>query len=203
MSAMSKNAIMVLLISCESTFRIAISDQKIDTAPKLSRRFRIKFISLLSSTLERSHVMISSPYQVASEPFFYAQLTALPSSVNRAYMPGGNTIIATPELRQFKIAAAWELKNAKIDRGVLELLRAAKKKKCHVPLAANIAFCYRTLWKIDLDAGIKHLLDAVFEHLEINDNQNVDMHVFKIADPERPRVEIELRRVTEIEYVGR
>ncbi|HEY7418745.1 MAG TPA: RusA family crossover junction endodeoxyribonuclease, partial [Ktedonobacteraceae bacterium] len=57
---------------------------------------------------------------------------------------------------------------------------------------AHISFYFPTLWKKDVDGGEKHIIDAVFQHLELNDNLNVEIHVYKFADRDEPRVEVEL-----------
>jgi Holliday junction resolvase RusA-like endonuclease len=48
---------------------------------------------------------------------------------------------------------------------------------------------------VDVDAGEKAAIDAVFHYLTLNDNLVVDKHTTKEVDREDPRVEVELRCV--------
>jgi Holliday junction resolvase RusA-like endonuclease len=98
---------------------------------------------------------------------------------------------ATPELEEFKESAGWELKVAPVcDWLVIEAIKLNKKSK--TPLAVRLKFYFPTLWKRDIDGGEKHVIDAAFRHLGLNDTLVLDLHVTKEADREDPRCEIEI-----------
>lgn len=132
-----------------------------------------------------------------ADSFFTGRLP-VPPGINRSYKnfldkeTGKSRFAGTPESRAFKKAAARELEHALVDWSVVEAIRAAKLKKKHIPLEMTISFFYESRWRKDIDAGEKATIDAVFKHLQINDNLIVAKHTFKEIDKTNPRVEISL-----------
>jgi Holliday junction resolvase RusA-like endonuclease len=96
----------------------------------------------------------------------------------------------TPELRQFKKDAALELSQTKVDVTLWEQIRHALPRK--TPLQGEITFFFETMWRRDVDGGIKHTIDAVFAHLILNDNLLVDLHVRKLVDKNDPHTDVEI-----------
>lgn len=122
---------------------------------------------------------------------FFAGRCDLPPGINGSYQPGSerNPIIGTEKLKQFKKDADLLLSQGYHDWTLINALRVSKRK---VPLQMEIHFFFKSLWKCDIDGGIKSVQDAVFARLGLNDNLVVDLHVSKEADPENPRVEVEV-----------
>jgi len=122
---------------------------------------------------------------------FFAGYMYLPPGINASYKPGGSEhpIVSTKELAQFKKDAALLLSQGYNDYSLINAIRQSKRK---VPLRVNLHFFFRTLWKCDIDGGIKACLDATFARLELNDNLIIDLHVSKRVDEHRQRAEIEV-----------
>jgi len=128
----------------------------------------------------------------------FAGYMDLPPGINASYKrvtihtKGGETIqrlAATEELDQFKKDAALLLSQGYHDYSLINAIRQSKRK---VSLRVDLHFFFRTLWKCDIDGGIKACLDATFQRLELNDNLIVDLHVWKLVDEHRQRAEIEV-----------
>src|SRR5579859_938574 len=119
---------------------------------------------------------------------FFAGRMDLPPGVNASYRPGSKTLLDTPEEAEFKRDAALLLSQGYHDYALINAIRASRRK---VPLKVNLHFYFKTMWKRDIDGGIKAALDAVFGRLELNDNLIVDLHVTKHVDDQKPRTEIE------------
>lgn len=127
-------------------------------------------------------------------PFFIGSMW-LPPSVNGSYQiikasNGHATIGATPELEQFKEAAALTLTRATCDQAALQTILAAKAKHKHIPLAVHLDAYFSTMWKRDLDGVFKAAIDAAFTSLGLNDNLMVRFSSDKLVDASNPRVEI-------------
>lgn len=104
---------------------------------------------------------------------------------------------ATKELQQFKKDAAaylCSLDCASFNYAVVANIRTAANlpKPIHIPLKFVVRFYYASLWKRDIDGGIKAVQDAVFKHLDLNDNLVKRLWVDKDIDAKNPRVEVEL-----------
>lgn len=133
----------------------------------------------------------------------------LPPGINRSYSIGyipnrqGEMkphIVASAELKKFKELAAWQLKDAHIQRvdwQVVESIREAKKKRKQTPLKMNVFFYFDSRWRKDIDGGEKHVQDVLCKFLAINDNLIVEKHTCKDVDKENPRVEVEISVVQE------
>ncbi|BCL83149.1 hypothetical protein ccbrp13_56140 [Ktedonobacteria bacterium brp13] len=103
---------------------------------------------------------------------------------------------ATPALEEFKQSATFALaglETASINWGLVESIKLNKYK---TPLRVVIKFFYPTLWKCDVDGGIKAVQDVVFKKLELNDNLVVELVAKKFDDKFNPRVEIEITCVS-------
>jgi len=143
---------------------------------------------------------------ISSAPFFKARLP-LPPGINQSYKivtvpskarggrirydrpPTVNRIGPSEALETFKRDAALMLINAKVDRFVIEAIQASTHK---VPLQVSLTFYYRTLWRNDVDGGIKAAVDACFDCLGINDNRVLRIVVDKAVDRAAPHAEVEI-----------
>jgi len=70
------------------------------------------------------------------------------------------------------------------------VLESSKTRNKKIPLALDITAYLETLWRRDTSNFIKALEDVIFEHMGINDNLVVDIHIRKEVDRAHPRVEI-------------
>lgn len=97
----------------------------------------------------------------------------------------------TPELEQFKLDAAKSLHKSYQDNYALLSnicnLQAMRKK---TPLTVVLTFYFPTMWKRDVDGGIKAAMDAAFEKIGLNDNLVVEVVTKKRVDASNPRCEI-------------
>lgn len=123
-------------------------------------------------------------------PFISGALP-LPPGINGSYRPGSarRPIVGTKALHQFKNDAALQLTQVYHDWPQINKIQASQVK---VPLRMDIHFYFETLWKRDIDGGVKAVMDAVFEHLGLNDVLVLECPLFKSADPHNPRVEFEV-----------
>lgn len=149
------------------------------------------------------------------KPFFTATLP-LPPGVNQSYKivhvnaktttpeyKGGRLVYPantkprkiarigeTPELTAFKQEAALTLPGrSMLDSDILTSIQNSKR---NVPLSVHLIFYLPSLWKRDVDSGIKATIDAVFKHLQLNDNLIVCLSAQKCVDADEPRVEVEV-----------
>jgi len=128
------------------------------------------------------------------EPFFRG-VVPLPPSTNMGYkviMTAESTRVGpTAALQQFKHDSMLMLSQAYYDWSLINAIRDSKKK---TPLAVRLHAYMQSEWKRDLDGVIKYVIDAVFDRMQLNDNQVVlliaEKHVDQIGDP---RVELEVR----------
>jgi Holliday junction resolvase RusA-like endonuclease len=123
----------------------------------------------------------------------------LPPGINQSYKPVHiarrdgreySGIGSTRELLQFKKDAAKELLQAEVDWQQVDHIRASRRHK--IPLACEVIFFFKTMWKRDIDGGEKHCIDAVFEYLKLNDNLLVDLHMKKLIDPNDPHTDVHI-----------
>lgn len=132
-------------------------------------------------------------------PFLQAALP-LPPSVDRMYRNirwkradgrESSSRAATTELLTFQREALYQLNHhAEIhDRLVIEQIRAHKAK---VPLKIEIVFYYKTMWKVDVDSGVKAAQDITFQFLALNDNMVSDQIVMKRVNRVNPHCKIRL-----------
>jgi len=128
------------------------------------------------------------------EPFFRG-VVPLPPSTNMGYKiivtDGSRRVGPTAALQQFKHDSMLMLSQAYYDWSLINAIRVSKVK---TPLAVRIHAYVQSEWKRDLDGVIKYAVDAVFDQMQLNDNQVVlltaEKHVDQIGDP---RVELEVR----------
>lgn len=118
----------------------------------------------------------------------------VPPSVNRMYrnVPRVGRV-STRELLLFKEESLYRLNLAPVrDVKMIEFLHACYAKRQHLPLHLEIIFYYKTLWRVDVDSGIKAVQDVLFQFLSLNDNLVVDISVKKRADAKSPHCKIRL-----------
>lgn len=145
-------------------------------------------MSMMATTSE--HPLVLSSLQ----PFFTAELP-IPPGVNRSYrvvvVRGHGRLAHTHAAQQYLEDAPLLLSQAaKHDTLLVDALRKSHFK---IPLAVDLRFFFPTMWKRDVDGGVKIVLDCVFKFLGLNDNLVTGLHVTKDVDAQRPRVEIEVR----------
>lgn len=129
-------------------------------------------------------------------PFFTGSMW-LPPSVNASYQivkarNGCATLGATRALERFKESAALTLTQGTCDQATLQIIRAAKAKHKHIPLAVHLDVYFPTMWKRDLDDVHKAAIDAAFTHLGLNDNLIIHLSSDKLVDASNPRIEISI-----------
>lgn len=122
---------------------------------------------------------------------FISGVLSLPPGINGSYRPGSarRPIVGTKALHQFKNDAALQLTQVYHDWPQINVIQASQVK---VPMRMDIYFYFETLWKRDIDGGVKAVMDAVFEHLQLDDVLVVEQPTFKRADRHNPRVEFEV-----------
>src|SRR6266487_858768 len=132
---------------------------------------------------------IEAPTQI-----FSVELPLPPVGINHSYQPvyrgRGISLALTEEAVQYKADAALLLTRGEHDFAMINAIRNAKIK---VPLSVELTFYFSSMWKRDLDGGIKIALDAVFRHLDLNDNQVTRLVALKEVDEKNPRLEIIVR----------
>lgn len=128
---------------------------------------------------------------------FYSATLPLPPGINKSYqrvsyVKNGKEIralAATAELKQFKKDAALIATQGFHEWELIDAVRSANPR---TPLTVSIIFYYETMWKQDVDGGIKAVQDVVFKHLGLNDNLVKRLIVEKDVDREAPRADIEI-----------
>lgn len=135
---------------------------------------------------------------VRLRPFFSATFP-LPPGVNHAQsnvtLPSKKT--GEPVSRRCDSAAQKAFKQEAYLKANLgyhdwELIDAVRSSRPRTPLFVSIIFYYSTMWKCDIDGGIKVVQDVAFKHLGLNDNLVKRLVVEKEVDHEEPRAEIEI-----------
>ncbi len=147
---------------------------------------------MTSATSAPEHSSI--PFSLPLQPFFVAELP-IPPGINKSYrvvvVHGHGRIGHTLAAQHYLENAPLLLSQAATHDALL--VHAIRKSRFKIPLAVDLRFFFPTLWKRDVDGGVKIVLDAIFGYLQLNDNLVTGMHVTKEVDAERPRVEIEVR----------
>lgn len=136
------------------------------------------------------------PETIITQPFFRAELP-LPPGVNASYKivqietreKSYRRLAHTQVGQQFENDAAKKLLQSTIDKDVLYAIQSAQKK---IPLHVAIRFYFPTMWRKDVDGGLKAVIDVVFRYLHLNDNLIVRLEASKEMDAKRPRVEVEV-----------
>lgn len=125
---------------------------------------------------------------------FSAEIPLPPVGINHSYQPvrrGQKMSLAlTGDAIQFKADAALLLSRGEHDFSTINAIRNAK---INVPLAVELTFYFASMWKRDLDGGIKIAIDAVFHHLDLNDNLVTRLVASKDIDEKNPRLEVVVR----------
>jgi Holliday junction resolvase RusA-like endonuclease len=139
----------------------------------------------MKNTSKVASMLLTGPILRAALP--------LPPGINHSYkivrIGKAHRLAATPELKAFKDEARLRLyqQDAQLDWPTISAIRASKNK---IALQATITFFLSTLWKTDVDAGIKAVIDASFDYMSLNDNLLVYLVTKKRTDAENPRCEI-------------
>ena len=105
-----------------------------------------------------------------------------PPSVNAMYRIARNRLILTDAAKTYKIAAGWEAQRAGI-----------------APFTGSIALyvhLYRGHKRGDSDGPLKVLLDSLNGIAYNDDDQIIEIHVWRHDDKQNPQAEIEIREVT-------
>ncbi|GCE17573.1 RusA family crossover junction endodeoxyribonuclease [Dictyobacter kobayashii] len=134
---------------------------------------------------------------VSSAPFFRGRLP-LPPGVNQSYQVvraagrkgARGRIGPSAALEMFKAEAALVLADGDATHQDWSLINAIRGSKRHVSLVVHVAFFFPTLWKRDVDGGIKAVVDAAFARMELNDNLVVRLTAEKFVDADDPRCEV-------------
>lgn len=119
----------------------------------------------------------------------------LPPGVNHSYkivrIGKAHRLAASPALKAFKDEANKQLyqQDAQLDWQTINAIRTSKNK---IALQAGLTFFFPTLWRNDVDAGIKAVIDACFAYMALNDNLLVDLVTKKRTDASNPRCEISI-----------
>ena len=130
-----------------------------------------------------------------TEPFFKATMP-LPPGLNSTYKTGKGIFYSSAESKAWKEEAlvhlnAFKNANHKIVGAIFHSgTKFGGNRK--VPLELHIDFYFPTLWKRDVDGGIKIVQDIVFKALNLNDNLVKRLIVEKHADASNTRCEISL-----------
>lgn len=96
----------------------------------------------------------------------------------------------TEKLTTFKQEAALTLgSRSTLDSNILNSIQSSKR---NVSLSVHLIFYFPTMWKRDVDGGIKAAVDATFKYLGLNDNLVVCLSAEKRVDAGEPRVEVEV-----------
>ena len=108
-------------------------------------------------------------------------LLTKPIIVNRKHIIARNRLILSKEYRDTKEAMQWEIKST---WGTTAPLAGV--------VTLNIMFYYGDNRKRDIDAYLKILLDSMSGIVYEDDDQIVEMHVFKETDKSNPRTVIQI-----------
>ncbi len=104
-----------------------------------------------------------------------------PPSVNRMYRIAHNRLVLTEDARTYKIAAGW-----------------VAQKEGIAPFTGRIALyvhLYRGHKRGDADNPLKCLQDALNGIAWNDDEQIIELHVWRHDDKQNPRAEVEVREV--------
>ena len=99
-----------------------------------------------------------------------------PPALNRLYRTYMGRILLSREGRAWKEQAGW-------------FACAAGTKPLQGPVAVQLVL-YRPRKRGDIDGYSKALLDAMQGHLYLNDDQIVELHVYRMDDKINPRVTV-------------
>lgn len=109
---------------------------------------------------------------------------SLPPSLNHMYTTVNGNRVKSAEARIYAVEVGLAVRT--MNRGVAKLAIDPTKSL----LKIDIVFHFETLFRRDIDGGIKALQDSVCKALDINDNRVVDLHVYKVADRDSPHAAV-------------
>jgi crossover junction endodeoxyribonuclease RusA len=121
----------------------------------------------------------------------------IPPSINEQYATVNGLRVSTIAARRFKEQVKQKLNELARGGQLNESLRAALRQGY---LGLFLAFYFETPLKRDLDGGLKITQDALCEHLGLNDNRIVTIHLVKYIDPLHPHVDVELEAIEDWQF---
>ena len=156
-----------------------------DTNPDAATDCELRNTGALGGAQPACRLTPAQPAKPAPVPAAQSVILPLPPSVNHYLVGtgrGGKAL--TPEARNWIAAAELAIYHA-------HLVRYAG------PVAVTM-HVYRERKAGDLDNRIKLTLDALNGHAWADDAQVVELHAYRRDDAANPRVEVEIRTVTEV-----
>ena len=121
----------------------------------------------------------------------------IPPSINEQYATVNGLRVSTVVARRFKEQVKLKLNEVARTGQLNESLRAALRQGY---LGLFLAFYFETPLKRDLDGGLKITQDAICEHLGLNDNRIVTIHLVKYIDPLHPHLDAELEAIEDWQF---
>lgn len=118
----------------------------------------------------------------------------IPPSVNDQYVIVKGRRHRSAELRRFRRAVQVVAEKERLSERLPATLRAARNPSY---LAVYADFFFGDRHMRDVDSGLKALLDALCEPLQINDNRVVDIHLTKCTTPHQPYTLVQLEPIAE------
>ncbi|MBX3237796.1 MAG: RusA family crossover junction endodeoxyribonuclease [Nitrospiraceae bacterium] len=120
----------------------------------------------------------------------YVRLTLpVPPSVNHQYATVNGRRLLSARGRTFKDLVGQQILLALAQSGHRDTLRQRLQGS---RLALSVRFFFASALRRDVDGGLKITQDAICEHLGVNDNRVVELHVYKHQDRDHPRMELQL-----------
>lgn len=121
----------------------------------------------------------------------------VPPSINEQYATVNGLRVSTVVARRFKEQVKLKMGELARTGQLSESLRAALRQGY---LGLYLAFYFETPLKRDLDGGLKITQDAICEHLGLNDNRIVTIHLVKYIEPLHPHLEVELEAIEDWKF---
>lgn len=121
----------------------------------------------------------------------------VPPSINEQYATVNGLRVSTVVARRFKEQVRLKMGELARTGQLSESLRAALRQGY---LGLYLAFYFETPLKRDLDGGLKITQDAICEHLGLNDNRIVTIHLVKYIEPLHPHLEVELEAIEDWKF---
>lgn len=118
----------------------------------------------------------------------------IPPSINRQYATVNGRRVLAAAGRHYKRAVGQLLMASATSS--LPAWHSFRHQAQEGTLILTIRFYFPTLWRRDLDGGLKITQDALCEAMNLNDNRIMEIHLYKILDPDHPRLECTLTLAT-------
>lgn len=113
----------------------------------------------------------------------------VPPSVNHQYATVNGRRLLSARGRTFKDLVGQQILLALAQSSHRDTLKESLQEG---RLSLSIRFFFASALRRDVDGGLKITQDALCEHLGINDNRVVELHVYKRQDRDNPRMELRL-----------